>query len=1001
MVSDDAIVPSEADVDTILAPNAIRMKGTGKHSGGVMLSNLPLARRTATGADGNFELADIDWHQVGDRYRIASPQVPVSIGSRAGAPVAIGQDVRLRLAPEDAVAPGDAAGENVTFPSIGIDTDMVVRSLPDGVQVAWLLRSPDAQRELRVPVELHDDQRLTLTPTGAVLIKEGEKTIGTVSPATAVDADRRAVDLTARVDGTAIVYTVEHENGVTRYPVVVDPTIERHWDTGADAVTDTNDGWFFQNTPTPNQPYAGGRNAKTSSQRGQLSILGPQTTGYSQDASGAWARFAPGDPTFGTTQSGTTRKVSPEHAYWWRFDAGALAYSVFPSKPEHNGNYPASSIGLLDRNGYTDSRTSWAFLDGAGNPGAANAGLMFNKLPSGTNGTSAAVWLGSNPTDNARNGNGATSSDNTIAFGLSAIYPYYYWQYEHPLSAIGMGWYRAWASDSTKPSVTVPTAPTSWQAAAPSSIPVSVSDRGMGVQTIRLDAASSSPQSPQALAPSVTQSCVPTATSVCPFSWSGSFDGAAIPEGRSKARVTAVDGDGLINSATLDYAIDKTAPTVSASGSLWDARGKAVKGGSYSVTFAADDALSGMKSIKVYAKNLTTGASETLVADSGDRTCSAGGCSLSQDWTVSSASLPDGKYQIRVAATDLVGRTAPAGPSTSWDVTFDSTAPTVDLTGDLREAGNDKRQLMKGDSVELDIDAKDALSGVTRSKVLVDNALASPEADYPQSCTDGGCSQQWSYLYAPESYPTGERQISVEVVDRAGNSATQTWSVNSESDQRTPVGDEDPDAPSDGSGEVRSDANNSQFVACETQGQPVPFTNYSLGASFDGLSLTHAARRCDMPYPGEAGRANFTSYVYGTCEPDFDAPDGEADGGDGNCTPPLEIQTWPACERSLADYLRPDGTLAEHVRSTLRGAESALFLDEHRLEIYTGTSTVVIFADSDDLLRKAANAVATELSSPPSTTLSTLPSNLAGIVLPLLPTALGVIDGTRSCLSPL
>jgi hypothetical protein len=92
-----------------------------------------------------------------------------------------------------------------------------------------------------------------------------------------------------------------------------------------------------------------------------------------------------------------------------------------------------------------------------------------------------------------------------------------------------------------------------------------------------------------------------------------------------------------------------------------------------------------------------------------------------------------------------------------------------------------------------------------------------------------------------------------------------------------------------------SDSDTTRYEQCENSGTAVPFRAFSLGATFEDLPAVAALRRCDDPYVNEAVHANYVSYIYGDCEinPQLD---------DDRCTPPLEIQSWPACERSFADY---------------------------------------------------------------------------------------------------
>jgi hypothetical protein len=93
-------------------------------------------------------------------------------------------------------------------------------------------------------------------------------------------------------------------------------------------------------------------------------------------------------------------------------------------------------------------------------------------------------------------------------------------------------------------------------------------------------------------------------------------------------------------------------------------------------------------------------------------------------------------------------------------------------------------------------------------------------------------------------------------------------------------------------------------------------------------------------------------FIYGDCTP----------GGDGDhpsCAPPYEVQDYAACARSLHSYA-PEAA-ADRV-THVRGALAAIFgggAHFERLEIYTRTTTVVIFAPS----LRAARGLARELRS--------------------------------------
>ena len=136
------------------------------------------------------------------------------------------------------------------------------------------------------------------------------------------------------------------------------------------------------------------------------------------------------------------------------------------------------------------------------------------------------------------------------------------------------------------------------------------------------------------------------------------------------------------------------------------------------------------------------------------------------------------------------------------------------------------------------------------------------------------------------------------------------------------------------------------LLACTGEDEITNFPVYSVGPEFEGLPLTDVDRECTQPHPGgpPQARLNMVSYTYGECEP----PPGE-----GGCPLPLEVQTWPRCEREPNDY-----EVGHHnplkAKLTLRGVPAHLYEDGLRLEVLTGRSTVVVFGlDRAQVLRAA------------------------------------------------
>ncbi len=142
---------------------------------------------------------------------------------------------------------------------------------------------------------------------------------------------------------------------------------------------------------------------------------------------------------------------------------------------------------------------------------------------------------------------------------------------------------------------------------------------------------------------------------------------------------------------------------------------------------------------------------------------------------------------------------------------------------------------------------------------------------------------------------------------------------------------------------------------------PAWMHRFSLGTSFAGLPRTDTSLECDRVPKIKVARivgdqppdqTPYWSVLYGDC-------DAESEAG---CGLPLEIQSWPECARNLATHSPADDDLPARVATPYRiaGYERlpAARVGDGWLEIYAGTTTIVVFADADRLARRAARAIA-------------------------------------------
>jgi hypothetical protein len=147
------------------------------------------------------------------------------------------------------------------------------------------------------------------------------------------------------------------------------------------------------------------------------------------------------------------------------------------------------------------------------------------------------------------------------------------------------------------------------------------------------------------------------------------------------------------------------------------------------------------------------------------------------------------------------------------------------------------------------------------------------------------------------------------------------------------------------------------LLDCTGNQEPANFTIYSLGPSAGGYEQSTEQRTCSPYQVGEIARADFVSYAYGSCTI---APDADS------CAPPLEIQSWPACERSLAIYEKRPGTpYPRTYLGEIRGAPIYSFDGGTRIEVYSADTTIAIFASDPDLANAATAQIQRESASTP------------------------------------
>jgi hypothetical protein len=135
------------------------------------------------------------------------------------------------------------------------------------------------------------------------------------------------------------------------------------------------------------------------------------------------------------------------------------------------------------------------------------------------------------------------------------------------------------------------------------------------------------------------------------------------------------------------------------------------------------------------------------------------------------------------------------------------------------------------------------------------------------------------------------------------------------------------------------------WMPCTGADEGTNFAFASGGIRLEGYDVTHAIRACDS-----RTATNYVGFIYGWCK---------QTGDEGGCLPPLTVESWPACLRSLADYESSPGEPYPHgprVRLS-GGAIVVTFNQGARAEVYTGATTIVIFGEDASTVAGAVDSL--------------------------------------------
>ncbi len=145
------------------------------------------------------------------------------------ATLANGVDVGpVRLVPEGAAAGVVSSdGDQVRYANAQKDTDVVLAPVTTGVEVFWQLRSPEAPEGLVLDLGLPEGATVEAKDgLGPIAIMRGDEQLTTISRPVALDAQGTDVPVEIDFAEGKLVVSIAHGDADVAYPLLVDPVIE-------------------------------------------------------------------------------------------------------------------------------------------------------------------------------------------------------------------------------------------------------------------------------------------------------------------------------------------------------------------------------------------------------------------------------------------------------------------------------------------------------------------------------------------------------------------------------------------------------------------------------------------------------------------------------------------------------------------------------------------------------------------------------------------------------
>ncbi len=701
----------------------------------VISSTVPLRTENASG---EVEAVDLGLEQSEGEIQPSNPLVEVGIPQELGEGIEIpgvGIQIDLAGAPEER-SPSTVEQSVAVYPNVSQDTDLAVAPMPTGLETMTALRSPDAPTTQTLHLDLPQGASLKAGENGGAVVLKGEETLMSVLPPTAIDAAGAPVPVTLEVSGDSLSIHASPEPSAS-FPIMVDPIFTwngTHSPSFADWTSATNTSALTIGTQAIcNEMCPSFENGAQVKGATGLDLIAKKGAALTNGSLASWSFYVPRYESdiaqYGTPPQSFITKMTLQSMLYWGESHGSYYPALINGIWDQTAGKYTSTYGHGGSEGnLTSLGTSYIYGYGGDQNAKRAIALQLFSGEARTMGTARETYLG----------------QATIELG-----------------------------DEGKPGFGSISSPTPWMNSQAVPIEFTVTDAGLGVNSIAVFPQGGSGHSGW----TTNAGCASTPSSPCPRTWKSTdvgrpvvaYSPSTLPTGEDWLEVQAADPVGNSEVAKVKVKVDHAAPNVVLSGSMTEQRNLGISRPHYDLKVSATDGTTAQPQSGVAS---TTIKVDGKVVDSTSPGCSTQNCSITREWSLNSASYAVGKHTVEVIATDGLGLTKTE--TLPIEIQRDTTAPTLNLSSGGRLV-NGPGGWVEQETYGLTVGSNDLGYGVTYLALLIDGKALKTVT---QSCPNGGCSSSLNTSINMASYKGGAHSAEFIAKDAAGNTTKKVWTIN-------------------------------------------------------------------------------------------------------------------------------------------------------------------------------------------------------------------------------